>query len=113
MYLAARIPSTTCILRVSGAPAHGEIITDRRGVPLFCEWAGGCRQKARGQNRSDFPIWDLYYCGMEQGKGEGFVDWIHRRLDEGESDRDLKPSKPSNPLTPSEPSDGSTSSPGV
>jgi len=50
---------------------------------------------------------------MEQGKGEGFVDWIHRRLDEGESDRDLKPSKPSNPLTPSEPSDGSTSSPGV
>jgi hypothetical protein len=50
---------------------------------------------------------------MEQGQSEGFVDWVHRRLDEGESDREPKPSKPSNPLTPSEPSDGSTSSPGL
>jgi hypothetical protein len=38
---------------------------------------------------------------MEKVKSEGFLDWVHRRLDEGESDSDLRNSKPSNPLTPS------------
>jgi hypothetical protein len=50
---------------------------------------------------------------MEKVKSEGFLDWVHRRLDEGESDSDLKPSKPPDPLTPSEPSDSTISSPGV
>jgi hypothetical protein len=50
---------------------------------------------------------------MEQDKNEGFVDWVHRRLDEDESDSDLTSSKPSTPVTPGEPSDSSTCSPGV
>ena len=50
---------------------------------------------------------------MEQAKSEGFIDWVHRRLDEGDSDSDLTRSKPPNPLTPIDPSDSSTSSPAV
>jgi len=50
---------------------------------------------------------------MEQDKSEGFVDWVHRRLDEDKSDSNLKPSQPSDPLAPAEPSNSTTSSPGV
>lgn len=47
---------------------------------------------------------------MEKVNSEGFIDWVHRRLDEGESDSGLTPSKPFDPLTPSEP-DSSASHP--
>ena len=50
---------------------------------------------------------------MERVKSEDFIDWVHRRLDEGDSNSDLRPGKPSDPLTPSDPSDSSTSSPVV
>ena len=48
---------------------------------------------------------------MERVKGEGFIEWVHRRLDEGDSHS--APSEPSNPLTPSDPSVSPTGSPNV
>ncbi len=50
---------------------------------------------------------------MERVKSEDFIDWVHRRLAEGDSNSDLRPSKPSDPLAPSDPSDSSNSSPAV
>ena len=54
-----------------------------------------------------------YDGGVERVKSEDFIAWVHRRLDEGDSSSDLRPSKPCDPLTPSDPSDSSTSSPAV
>src|SRR5258708_4279954 len=51
--------------------------------------------------------------GVERVKSEDFMDWVHRRLAEGDSNSDLRPSKPSDPLAPSDPSDSSNSSPAV
>jgi hypothetical protein len=40
---------------------------------------------------------------VERVKSEDFIDWVHRRLDEGDSNSDLRPSKPFDSLTPSDP----------